>query len=149
MKQRLKQLTSRSNGRGANERKEELSHYVRGWVNYFKMADIKSLLRNIDHWYRRRLRMCIWKQWKRIRTKEKMLIQLGLNKWKAWQYANTRKSYWHTANSFILTRTITTHRLRQAGYLFLLDYYLKVKRKLGNRSVRIRTLSAVGGQVGN
>ncbi|WP_394365770.1 hypothetical protein [Salegentibacter salinarum] len=81
----------------------------------------------MDRWYRRRLRMCIWKQWKRIRTKGKMLIKLGLNKWKAWEYANTRKSYWHTANSFILKRTITIHRLRQAGYTSLLDYYLKVR----------------------
>ncbi|GHA25588.1 group II intron reverse transcriptase/maturase [Salinimicrobium marinum] len=127
MKQRLKELTSRSNGWGNARRKEALNQYVRGWMNYFKMADMKGLLRNLDYWYRRRLRMCIWKQWKRIRTKCKMLIKLGLNKSKAWQYANTRKSYWHTANSFILTKTITTQRFRKAGYPFLLDYYLKVR----------------------
>ncbi|MGK7371116.1 MAG: group II intron reverse transcriptase/maturase [Candidatus Halalkalibacterium sp. M3_1C_030] len=127
MKQRLKELTSRNNGWGNARRKEKLNQYVRGWVNYFKMADMKRLLKNIDHWYRRRLRMCIWKQWKRIRTKGKMLVKLGLNKYKAWQYANTRKSYWHTANSAILTRTITTKRLRKAGYPILLDYYLEVR----------------------
>lgn len=127
MKQRLKELTSRKNGWGNARRKEELNHYVRGWVNYFKMADMRSLLKGIDHWYRRRIRMCIWKQWKRNRTRWKMLIKLGLNKYKAWQYANTRKSYWHTANSYILTRTITTQRLRKAGYPFLLEYYLKVR----------------------
>lgn len=127
MKQRLKELTSRSNGWGNARRKEALNQYVRGWVNYFKMADLKSLLVSIDTWYRRRLRMCIWKQWKRIRTKGKMLMKLGLNKYKALQYANTRKSYWRTANSAILTRTITTQRLRKAGYPILLDYYLKVR----------------------
>ncbi len=127
MKQRLKELTSRSNGWGNARRKEALNQYIRGWVQYFKMADMKSLLVKIDTWYRRRLRMCIWKQWKRIRTKGKMLMKLGLNKYKAWQYANTRKSYWRTANSAILTRTITTQRLRKAGYPFLLDYYLKVR----------------------
>lgn len=127
MKQRLKELTSRSNGWGNARRKEALNQYVRGWVNYFKMADMRGLLRNLDYWYRRRLRMCIWKPWKRIRTKWKMLIKLGLNKSRAWQYANTRKSYWHTANSFILTKTITTQMFRKAGYLFLLDYYLKVR----------------------
>lgn len=127
MKQRLKELTSRSNGWGNARRKEALNQYVRGWVNYFKMADMRSLLRDIDYWYRRRLRMCIWKQWKRIQTKGKMLMKLGLNKYKAWQYANTRKSYWRIANSAILTRTITTQRLRKAGYPILLDYYLKVR----------------------
>ena len=127
MKQRIKSLTSRSNGWGDAKRKATLNQYIRGWVNYFKMADMKNLLKDTDMWYRRRLRMCIWKQWKRNRTKWRMLIKLGLNKWKAWEYANTRKSYWHTANSFILTRTITTQRLRKAGYPFLLDYYLKVR----------------------
>lgn len=127
MKQHIKLMTSRSNGWGDAKRKEKLNQFIRGWVNYFKMADIKSLLIKIDTWYRRRLRMCIWKQWKRIRTRGKMLTKLGLSKYKAWQYANTRKSYWHTANSFILTKTITTKRLKQAGYPSLLDYYLKVR----------------------
>lgn len=127
MKQRLKELTSRSNGWGNARRKKELNQYIRGWVNYFKMADMKSLMRDIDMWYRRRLRMCIWKQWKRIRTKLRMLTRLGLPKSKAWEYANTRKSYWRTARSAILNRTITTQRLNKAGYPFLLDYYLKIR----------------------
>lgn len=66
-------------------------------------------------------------QGKRIRTKWRMLVKLGRNKSKAWEYANTRKSYWHTANSFILTRTITTQRLKKAGYPSLLDYYIEVR----------------------
>jgi hypothetical protein len=71
--------------------------------------------------------MVIWKQWKRIRTKLKNLIKLGINKYKAWEYANTRKGYWRTANSPILTRTVTNERLKEAGYVFLTDYYRKVK----------------------
>lgn len=55
--------------------------------------------------------------------------KLGVCKPKAWQWANTRKSYWYTANSFILTTTITTDKLRQAGYVFLSDHYQKVRIK--------------------
>jgi group II intron reverse transcriptase/maturase len=127
MKQQIKRLTSRSNGWGDARRKEKLNQFIKGWVNYFKLADMKRVLRDVDTWYRRRLRMCIWKKWKRIRTRLKMLTKLGLNKSKAWQYANTRRSYWRTANSAILHRTITTQRLKKAGYPFLLDYYLKVR----------------------
>lgn len=127
MKQRLKELTSRSNGWGNTRRKEFLNQYVRGWVNYFKMADMRGLLKDIDKWYRRRLRMCIWKQWKRIRTKGRMLIKLGLNREQAWQYANTRKKYWRIANTDILRWTITNQRLSKAGYPSLLEYYAKVK----------------------
>jgi RNA-directed DNA polymerase len=129
MKAKIKELTSRSNGWGNARRKQALRQYITGWVNYFKLADMKSLLMKIDEWYRRRLRMVIWKQWKRIRTKLANLVRLGVKKSKAWEWANTRKSYWHTANSFILTTTITTDKLRQAGYVFLSDHYQKVRIK--------------------
>lgn len=126
MKARIKELTSRSNGMGDARRKESLRQYITGWVNYFKLADMKTLLPKVDEWYRRRIRMVIWKQWKRIRTRGRNLIKLGIEKYKAWEYANTRKGYWHTANSPILTRSITNDRLKQAGYIFFTDYYRKV-----------------------
>jgi group II intron reverse transcriptase/maturase len=126
MKERIKALTSRSNGWGNARRKEALRQYITGWVNYFKLADMKSLLIRVDEWYRRRLRMIIWKQWKRIRTRGRNLMKLGIIKYKAWEWANTRKGYWHTANSFILTRSVTSDRLRQAGYIFFLEYYRSV-----------------------
>jgi group II intron reverse transcriptase/maturase len=127
MKTRIKQLTSRSNGWGNERRKEALSLYIKGWVQYFKLADMRKLLEKTDEWYRRRLRMVIWKQWKRIKTKLANLIKLGINKYKAYEWANTRKGYWHIANSFILSRTITNDRLRKSGYVFLLDYFESVR----------------------
>jgi RNA-directed DNA polymerase len=126
MKAKIKELTSRSNGWGNARRKEALRQYITGWVNYFKLADMKSLLQRVDEWYRRRLRMVIWKQWKRIKTKLTNLVKLGVNKFKAREWANTRKSYWHIADSFILNTTLTTEKLRKAGYVFLSEYYQKV-----------------------
>ena len=122
MKERISTLTSRSNGWGYARRKVALRQYITGWVNYFKLADMKKLLLNIDAWYRRRLRMVIWKLWKRNRNRYRNLIRLGINKYKAWEWANTRKGYWHTAGSFILSRSVTSDSLRRAGYLFFLDY---------------------------
>jgi len=127
MKTRIKQLTSRSNGWGNERRKVALSQYIKGWVQYFKLADMRKLLEKTDEWYRRRLRMVIWKQWKLTITKMANLIKLGINKYKAHEWANTRKGYWHIANSFILSRTITNDRLRKAGYVFLLDHYESVR----------------------
>ena len=126
MKERIKTLTSRSNGWGDARRKEALKQYITGWVNYFKLAEMKSILLQVDDWYRRRLRMVIWKQWKRIRTRFRNLQKLGIEKYKAWEFANTRKGYWRTANSPILNRSITSNRLKQSGYIFLTDYYRKV-----------------------
>lgn len=127
MKERIRKLTSRSNGWGDAKRKESLRQYITGWVNYFKLADIKKLISRTDEWYRRRLRMVIWKQWKRVRTRGRNLIKLGVEKHKAWSHANTRKGYWRTAKSPILQVSITNDRLKQAGYIFFSDYYQKVR----------------------
>lgn len=127
LRDKIRFLTSRSNGWGYAVRKERLSAFIKGWVNYFKYADIKNLLFRIDQWYRRRLRMVIWKQWKRVRTRYKNLIKLGIPKGKAWEWANTRKAYWRVSNSFILSRSVTIENLSKAGYIFFSDYYLKVR----------------------
>jgi len=126
MKERIKTLTSRSNGWGYERRKKELRQYITGWVNFFKLADMRKLLERVDTWYRRRLRMVIWKQWKRVRTRWRNLIKLGINKHIAWEWANTRKGYWHTAKSYILSISITNVRLNFSGYLFFSDYYRSV-----------------------
>ncbi len=127
MKARIKELTSRSNGWGNDRRKEALSRYIKGWVQYFRLADMKMMLLDVDKWYRRRLRMVIWKQWKRIKTRKRNLESLGISKSKAYMWAYTRKGYWHIAKSHILSITITSERLRLAGYLFFMDYYSKVR----------------------
>ncbi|MFP4620224.1 MAG: group II intron reverse transcriptase/maturase, partial [Bacteroidales bacterium] len=69
----------------------------------------------------------IWKQWKRVRTRMRNLVKLGINGQKAWEFANTRKGYWRIAHSYILATSITNERLREAGYVFFTDYYLKVR----------------------
>ena len=63
--------------------------YVRGWVEYFRLADMKELLRKTDEWARRRIRAVYWKQWKKIKTKYRMLKALGLEDWKAKELANS------------------------------------------------------------
>ncbi|PUZ21495.1 RNA-directed DNA polymerase, partial [Chitinophaga costaii] len=94
---------------------------------YFKLADMKKLLIATDKWYRRRLRMVFWKQWKRIRTRHETLVKLGIDRAKAWEYANTRKGYWRIANSWILSTSVTNERLTEAGYVSLTDCYLKAR----------------------
>ncbi|UKJ06074.1 group II intron reverse transcriptase/maturase [Solitalea lacus] len=127
MKDKIRELTSRSNGWGNERRKEAIRRYITGWLNYFQLADMKGLLERIDEWYRRRIRSLIWKQWKSIKTRIRNLIKLGIPKNKAMEYGNTRKSYWRTANSQILSRSITNERLKQSGYLFFADYYQKLR----------------------
>ena len=104
-----------------------IKRLVRGWVNYFKLADMKQILQEIDTWMRRRIHMVYWKQWKRIRTRFKMLQKCGIDKGKAWEFANTRKGYWRIAKSPILHLAIRTEQLSRKGYLFFSDYYEQVR----------------------
>ena len=127
MKSKVKELTSRNKGISNKQRALELRRYIIGWINYFKIADMKSLLKEIDQWMRRRIRMIYWKQWKKIKTKFTNLKKLGIAQGKAWEFANTRKSYWRTANSPILNRSLTNRRLSDLGYLFFLNYYRQVR----------------------
>jgi RNA-directed DNA polymerase len=140
LKEKIKYLTLCSSGLSDARRKKELKLYIRGWVNYFKLADMRWILLQIVEWYRRRLRMVIWKQWKRVKTKGRNLIKLGLPKNKAWEFANTRKGYWRSAGSPIMQRTITNNRLLDAGYFFFSDYYrlkkVKIKEPPYTRTVR-------------
>jgi group II intron reverse transcriptase/maturase len=126
MKERIKQLTARSNAMSNEYRPQAITWFVRGWVNYFKLADMKSLLTQIDQWMRRRIRMVYWKQWKRVRTRFKMLQKCGIGKERAWEFANTRKSYWRVAGSPILQMAMNNEQISRKGYLSFLDCYKSV-----------------------
>jgi group II intron reverse transcriptase/maturase len=126
MKTKVKELTSRSNGMGNEDRAMKLRQYITGWVNYFKIADMRKLLQTTDGWMRRRIRMIYWKQWKRVRTKLERLKSLGIQEQKAWEFANTRKSYWRTSNSPILAQSLGNDAIRGLGFLFFSDYYRQV-----------------------
>lgn len=87
---------------------------------------MKNHMKRLDEWLRRRIRMCYWKQWKKIKTKYTNLRKLGLDKYKAWEFANTRKGYWRISNSPILARTITNARLEKSGLVSLTIIYAQV-----------------------
>lgn len=126
MKNKIKEITSRSNGMGNESRVKELKSYITGWVNYFKIADMKNLLSGTDEWMRRRIRMIYWKQWKRVRTRFKMLQSLKIHKQQAWEYANTRKGYWRISNSPILSKSLNNDTLKGFGFQFFSEYYRQV-----------------------
>jgi RNA-directed DNA polymerase len=126
MRSKVKEHTSRSNGMGNDDRAEKLRRYIMGWVNYFKIADMKALLQTTDEWMRRRIRMIYWKQWKRVRTRFRMLQSLGILEQKAWEYANTRKSYWRTSISPILSKSLGNNTIKGLGFIFFSDYYRQV-----------------------
>jgi len=124
LKCKLKEITGRSNSMSMELRAIKLRQVIVGWVNYFKLADMKSTLKTLDEWLRRRIRLCYWKQWKRIKTKHDNLKRLGINEYKAWEYANTRKGYWRISHSPVLTRTLTNKYLKEQGFVTLTEKFM-------------------------
>ena len=122
-KQKLKELTSRSQGRNVRAVMKKVQIYMTGWLAYFGIARMKNTIAEWNGWLRRRIRMYIWKQWKKPKTRAQNLIKLGMEPWKAYRNGNTRKGYWAVAGSGILNTTITDKRLAQAGYFDILAKY--------------------------
>lgn len=126
LKTKLKYLTGRSRIGNIKNTFRRLKEVIVGWVNYFKMAKMKKVLKEIDEWLRRRIRMCYWKQWKKIKTKFTNLKKLGIKSGKAWEFSNTRKGYWRISNSPILNTSITNARLKKTGLISFSEVYAKV-----------------------
>ena len=122
-KRKLRELTSRSQGRNVRAVMWHVKVFMTGWLAYFGIASMKKTISEWNGWLRRRLRMYIWKQWKLPKTRVRNLIKLGMAPWKAYRNGNTRKGYWAVAGSGILHHTITDKRLAQAGYFDILAKY--------------------------
>lgn len=123
---KLKNITSRSNAMSIDEKIIKLNQVIRGWINYFKIADMKSLMTKTSEHLRHRLRMCIWKYWKKPKTKYKALRKLGVTEYNAYMVANTRRGYYFVASTAVLHMAISNKRLKEKGLVFPLDHYLKV-----------------------
>ena len=125
-KSKLKDITSRSNAMSIREKITKLNQVIRGWINYFRIADMKGLMGKVGKHLRHRLRMCIWKYWKKPRTKYKALRKLGISEDNAYMVANTRRGYYFVANTVVLHIAISNKRLKQKGLVFPLDHYQRV-----------------------
>ena len=128
MQNRLRELTVRGNRWSNPEREKKLREYVRGWVNYFRLADMKQLMKQTDEWLRHRIRAVYWKQWKRVRTRYRILRALHLEEWRVHELANCRKGTWRAAG--MLNPVLSKEILARLGYPSMLSQYLKVSENL-------------------
>ena len=123
---KLKQLTDRSWSISLDNRIKKINYVVRGWVNYFRIANMKNKITEIDEHLRVRVRVIIWKQWKKTRKKCESLQKLGVLFEIAFNCANTRKGYYQICKTRYIQFAINNERLRKRGLVFLLDQYEKV-----------------------
>ena len=131
-KDKLRTLTSRSQGRNVRDVMYKVKLYASGWLNYYCIASLKRKMQEWDEWLRRRFRQYIWKQWKKTKTRIANLKKLGIPKEYAEMWGNTRLGYWRVAGSPVLNRSITKEKLVKAGYYDLtLNYEFKRLKHYG------------------
>ena len=122
-KEKLHGYSKRSWSVSMDYRISKLNPVIRGWINYFRICDMKTLMKEMDSWLRVRIRMCIWKQWKTPQRREWGLRKLGMNAFWARVNARSRKGTMAIASSGILSHTVTNAVLKRKGLLSLEVHY--------------------------
>ena len=125
-KSRLKELSSRKRCQSIRSSLEKIKVYARGWLNYYGIASMKKNIDDINGWLYHRIRMCIWKQWKRVSTRYRNLRRLGISQDLAWITANSRRGYWFTTQTVAINMAMTKERLINSGFYDLATAYQSV-----------------------
>src|SRR5229473_8546535 len=126
LKGKLREIFRR--GRGRNLGKliaDELTPLLRGWMNYFRLAEVKGVFEELDGWIRRKLRCLIWRHWKRTITRAKGLMQRGLAEERAWESATNGRGPWWNAGASHLNAAFPKSYFDRCGLLSLLDQRLR------------------------
>jgi RNA-directed DNA polymerase len=128
LKNKIRQLTNPNWSIPMEERIEKLNQYLMGWTGYFALIETPSILKNLESWIRRRLRLCQWNQWKRVKTRIRELRALGLKEQEVFEIANTRKGAWRTTKTPQIHKALgNTHWFSQ-GLKSLTQRYFKLRQ---------------------
>jgi group II intron reverse transcriptase/maturase len=129
----IRQRTKRSRSESLAQRIKSVNSFLQGWVGYFALADTPSIFRELDKWIRRRMRMFLWKQWKRARTRFQNLRKLGLSEHLAWEGAGSKRSYWRLSKSPPLHQALSNKYWQAHGLISLADRHQQLRQAWMNR----------------
>ena len=126
LEEKLKELSSRKLCQSIKPSLERIKVYVRGWLNYYGIVSMKSNMNEVNGWLYHRIRMCIWKQWKCVRTRYRNLRVMGVPQDLGWKTANSRRGYWFTTHTVVMNMAMTKERLINSGLYDLATAYQSV-----------------------
>jgi RNA-directed DNA polymerase len=125
-KQRIRELTNRNWGVSMSYQLFKTSQYIRGWINYFGIANSYQLCCDLDHWIRRRVRMAYWRQWRKPRTKVRNLMRLGVHVQAAVACGVTSKGPWRSSKTPGINQALSNEFLTKAGLVTLREGWIKL-----------------------
>ena len=125
-KRRVRRLTGRTWFVSMDYRLRKLAQYVRGWMNYFGISEYYRPIPELDHWLRRRVRMCYWKRWRRTRTKVRKLLKLGASLNAAISVGLSRKGYWRLSRTLATQTGMTNQWLKKQGLISIKEQWVRI-----------------------
>lgn len=125
-KRRVKHLSGRSWFVSMEYRFNKLAQYIRGWMNYYGISEYYRPIPEIDHWLRRRIRMCYWKQWRYARTKIRNLLRLGTHPGVAIPMSLSRKGPWNGSRTLATQTGMTNQWLKDQGLISVKEQWVKI-----------------------
>ena len=126
LEEKLRELSSRKRCQSIKPSLERIKVYARGWLNHYGIASMKSNMSDVNGWLYHRIRMCIWKQWKCVRTRYRNLRVMGVPQDLGWKTANSRRGYWFTTHTVVMNMAMTKERLINSGFYDLATAYQSV-----------------------
>ena len=126
LKEKLRTLFRRGRGRNLGTVCRELAPIIRGWVAYYRLAEVKVSFETLDKWLRHKLRCIMWRQWKKPKTRVKRLIKRGIDRTRACVSAYNGRGPWWNAGASHMNQAIPTSYLRNTGYLSLIDEHRRL-----------------------
>jgi RNA-directed DNA polymerase len=128
-KGKLKVLFRQGRGRNLGRFiREDLVPLIRGWINYYRLAEVKGIFEDLDQWIRHKLRCVIWRQWKRTFTRAKNLIKLGLNEARAWRSATNGRGPWWNSGASHMNQALPKKYFDALGLVSLLEQLKRLQR---------------------
>ncbi|MCP4589162.1 MAG: group II intron reverse transcriptase/maturase, partial [bacterium] len=127
-KGRLREMFRRGRGRSLRRVIGDLRPVLIGWVSYYRKSEVRNVFEQLDQWIRRKLRVILWRQWKRNWTRAKELIRRGLSQEQAWTSATNGRGPWWNAGARHMHRAVPTRYLSQLGLVSLIQKRLELVR---------------------
>jgi len=122
-KSRLCELFRKGRGRSLGRVIEQLRPKLIGWVSYFRKSEVRITFEELDHWLRRKLRVMLWRQWKRPKTRARERVRRGLAPERAWISANNGRRPWWNAGASHMNQAVPTRYLSQLGLPSLIQIW--------------------------
>ncbi len=126
LRDKLRATFRQGRGQSVGRTGEILTPMLRGWINYFQLAQTRGVFEELDGWLRRKLRCILWRQWKKPRTRQRKLMARGIDERRAWHSANNGRGPWWNAGALHMRHAYRNSFFDKLGLIPLLDQRLRL-----------------------